>query len=304
MLPNFLILGAARCGTTSLHYYLAEHPDVTMSTIKEPNHFLFRQTPSGPQPCIADDRRLLAKSVPERDRYERLFPAPATAVGEASPLYLYTRETPELIRAAAPDARLIAIVREPVDRAWSHFVYVNDDLGEGSAAAFAAAAEAELPLGYEPYRTGTHFFRLSAYAEQLRRYRDAFPAEQLLVVSYDDLIGRTGETLVTICRFLGVDDAHQFDTTVRYNPSSGEQSLIARLDRIARPTYPYLKRALPAKVTGRLARGRAKLRAAHRADGEDPLPADLRERLRAHYAPDVEWLATEAGIRFDSAAPA
>ena len=300
MLPNFLVLGAARCGTTSLHYYLAEHPDICMSSIKEPNHFLFEQTPSGPRPCIADNR-IVAKSVPERDRYERLFSTPAAAVGEASPLYLYTRETPELIRAAVPDARLIAIVREPVDRAWSHFVYVNDDLGERTAAAFEEAVDRELPMGYEPYRTGTHFLRLSAYGEQLRRYRDTFPADQLLVVSYDALIGRTDETLAAMCRFLGVDDTHSFDTTVRYNPSSGETSLVARLDRLARPTYPYLKRALPARLTGRLARSRARLRAAQRADGEDPLPPDLRKRLQEHFRPDVEWLAAETGITFGSA---
>ena len=303
MLPNFLVLGAARCGTTSLHYYLAEHPDICMSSIKEPNHFLFEQASSGPKSCI-DDKRIVAKSVPERDRYERLFATAAKAVGEASPLYLYTRETPELIRAAAPDARLIAIVREPVDRAWSHFVYVNDDLGDRAAAAFAAAVDRELPLGYEPYRTGTHFLRLSAYAEQLRRYRDTFPAEQLLVVSYDALIGRTDETLAAICRFLGVDDAHAFDTTVRYNPSSGETSLVARLDRLARPAYPYLKRALPARMTGRLARGRARLRAAQRADGGDPLPPDLRKRLQEHFRPDVEWLSAESGITFGSATSA
>lgn len=298
MLPNFLVLGAARCGTTSLHYYLAEHPDVTVSTIKEPNYFLFRQTPDGPRPCIADDRRLLAKSVPERDRYERLFTSPTTAVGEASPLYLYTRESPELIRAQVPHARLIAIVREPIERTWSHFVYVNDGLGEQTAAAFAAAVERELPLGYEPYRTGTHFVRPSAYAEQLRRYRDTFPSDQLLVVSYADLVGATEETLRRICRFLGVDDAHPFNTSVRYNPSSGEQSWVARLDRVVRPAFPYLKRALPPSVSGRLARGRARVRAAQRRDGRPALPPELRERLAEHFAPDLEWLADREGIRF------
>src|SRR4051812_36338591 len=265
-----------------------------MSAIKEPNHFIFRPGPDGPQPCIADDRRLLTKSVPARAAYEKLFPAGGVpAAGDASPLYLYTRETPELIHAAVPDARLVAIVREPVDRAWSHFVYVNDDLGDSTAAAFAAAVERELPLGYEPYRTGTHFLRLSAYAEQLRRYRDTFPAEQVLVVSYDDLIGRTDETLASICRFLGVDDTHAFDTTVRYNPSSGESSLVARLDRLARPAYPYLKQALPAQMTGRLARGRARLRAGRRSETGDPLPPELRTRLDEHFRPDVEWLAAE-----------
>ena len=302
MLPNFLILGAARCGTTSLHYYLAEHPDVCMSSIKEPNFFLFGQTAGGPKPFIADDRRLLAKSVPDRARYERLFAHPASAVGEASPLYLYTRETPELIHRAIAAARLIAIVREPVERAWSHFVYVNDDLGERTVPAFRAAVEVELGLPYEPYRTGTHFLRLSAYAEQLERYRGVFAADRLLVIGYDDLIRRTPDTLARICRFLDIDDTFEFDTTVQYNPSSGERSWVARLDRVVRPTFPYLKRALPASISGRLARGRAKLRAANRSDTAPPIPADLRTRLDEHFAPDREWLAREAGIVFTSTA--
>ncbi|HEX4654150.1 MAG TPA: sulfotransferase [Mycobacteriales bacterium] len=296
--PNFLILGAARCGTTSLHYYLAEHPDVCMSSIKEPNFFLFEQTERGPRPCIGDDRRLIAKSVPDPARYERLFTRPAIAVGEASPLYLYTRETPALIRHTVPAARLVAVVREPVERAWSHFVYVNDDLGEQTVPAFREAVDRELGRPYEPYLTGTHFVRLSAYAEQLDRYRSMFPAEQLLVVAYDDLIRRTPGTLARICRFLGVDDNFGFDTSVQYNPSSGEGSWVARLDRIVRPTFPYLKKALPASVTGRLARSRARLRAASRSEGASPVPDDLRARLNEHFAPDREWLAREAGITF------
>lgn len=298
-LPTFLVLGAARCGTTSLHYYLAEHPDVCMSSIKEPNYFLFEQRADGPRPVI-DDRRIVAKSVPDRSRYERLFSQSSAAIGEASPLYLYSRETPSLIRAAVPEARLIAIVREPVARTWSHFVYVNDDLGDEAVPAFRTAVERELGLGYEPYRTGTHFVRLSAYAEQLERYRQTFPAEQLLVIGYDDLVGHTPDTLARICRFLGIDDTFAFDTSVQYNPSSGEHSWMARLDRVLRPTFPYLKRALPATVTGRLARGRARLRAASRSDAAPPIPDDLRASLDAHFAPDREWLRREAGVTFPS----
>lgn len=297
-LPNFLILGAARCGTTSLHYYLDQHPDVCMSAIKEPNYFLFDQTASGPVPCIGSDRRLLAKSVPERARYERLFTQSAAAVGDASPLYLYTRETPHLIHVAVPDARLIAIVRDPIDRAWSHFTYVNDDLGDHAMAAFARAADAEIGKGYEPYRTGTHFLRLSAYAEQLERYRATFPTERMLVLAYDDLVGHTNETLARVCTFLGIDETFAFDTSVQYNPSSGGASGIARLDRVVRPLYPYLKKTLPAAVTGRLARGRAKLRASARADSTGQLPADLRARLDDYFAPDRDWLGRQAGISF------
>ena len=298
-LPNFLVLGAARCGTTSLHYYLAEHPDVCMSSIKEPNFFLFEQTDRGPQPCI-DDRRIVAKSVPDRARYERLFTQAATAVGEASPLYLYNRETPTLIQRTIPEARMIAIVREPVERTWSHFVYVNDDLGDRTVPAFREAVERELGLPYEPYRTGTHFLRLSAYADQLQRYRAVFPADRLLVIGYDDLIRRTPETLARICGFLGIDDTFGFDTSVQYNPSSGERSWVARVDRLVRPTFPYLKKALPASLSGRLARGRARLRAASRSDSAPPIPADLRARLDEHFRADLEWLAREVGVSLAS----
>jgi hypothetical protein len=296
MLPTFLVLGAARCGTTSLHYYLAEHPDISMSTIKEPNHFLFAQTATGPKPCIADDRRLLAKSVPERDRYERLFPSPAAAVGEASPLYLYTRQTPELIRTAVPDARLIAIVREPVDRAWSHFVYVNDDLGDRAADAFAAAVEAELPLPDEPYRPGSHWLRLGRYHRQLQRWLDAVGRERLLVLPYDEVVTSTDAALARTCRFLGVDDGFEFDVATRYNSSSRVGASHRRgIDRLVKPMRPYLKRALPPRVVGALAHRRA---TAHAGGGSTPSPVEepIRARLAPYFADDLAWLQAEYGI--------
>ena len=304
MLPTFFVLGAARCGTTSLHYWLSQHPDIAMSAIKEPNHFLFRPGPDGPQPCIADDRRLLAKSVPDRAAYERLFPAAARQAGDASPLYLYTRETPELIAAAVPEARLVAVVREPVDRAWSHFVYVNDELGDAAPAAFAQAVRRELPLGYEPYRTGTHFVRLSRYAEQLERHLAVFPRDRLLVLSYDVLVRDPATALRRVCELLGVDPDFTFDTSVRYNPSSGASSTFGRIDRLLRPTFPYLKRALPSGVAGRLAARRAQLRAGHRSDAAPQPTEDVRELLTEHFRPDVEWLARETAISFGASPPA
>ena len=299
VLPTFFVLGAARCGTTSLHYWLAQHPDIAMSAIKEPNHFLFRPGPDGPQPCIADDRRLLAKSVPDRTAYERLFPAGGVrAAGDASPLYLYTRETPELLAEAVPDARLVAVVREPVDRAWSHFVYVNDELGEAAPEEFARAVRRELPLGYEPYRTGTHFVRLSRYAEQLQRYLAVFPRDRLLVLPYDVLVQDPATALRQVCMLLGVDADYTFDTSVRYNPSSGASSPFGRVDRLLRPAFPYLKRALPSGVAGRLAARRARLRAAHRDDAAVGPTDAVRAELAEHFRPDIEWLATETGITF------
>jgi hypothetical protein len=304
VLPTFFVLGAARCGTTSLHYWLAQHPDIAMSAIKEPNHFLFRPGPGGSQPCIADDRRLLAKSVPDRTAYERLFPSGGVrAAGDASPLYLYTRETPGLLADAVPDARLVAVVREPVDRAWSHFVYVNDELGDAAPQEFARAVRSELPLGYEPYRTGTHFVRLSRYAEQLQRYLAVFPREHLLVLPYDVLVREPATALRQVCTLLGVDADFSFDTSVRYNPSSGASSPFGRVDRLLRPAFPYLKRALPSAVAGRLAARRARLRAGHRDDAALGPTDAVREELAEHFRQDVEWLASETGVTFDRSAP-
>lgn len=299
-LPTFFVIGAARCGTTSMHYYLAQHPAIGMSAIKEPNHFLFRQTPAGPVPLIGDDRRVLAKSVPDRARYLALFDADAPARGDVSPLYLYTRETPGLLAEAAPQARLVAVLREPAARAWSHFVYLNGDLGDRMAVAFAAAVETELPLAYSPYKGGDHFLRLGRYGEQVARYLDHFPAEHLLLLRYDELVSSPATALTAVCRLIGVDETFGFDTSVRYNPGSEPRSAIGLLDRAVRPAIPYLKRLLPAGAAGRLARRRHQLRARAAAGATGPAPdATTMATLADYYADDLARLESLTGLRLE-----
>src|SRR5687768_18500855 len=113
--PTFVIAGTVRGATTSLHYYLEQHPQIAMSSIKEPNYFLFD---AGGVPTLADPG-IITKSVRSEEKYQALFPADAriTARGDASPLYLYTRQSPALIAAAVPDARVVAVLRDPVKRA-------------------------------------------------------------------------------------------------------------------------------------------------------------------------------------------
>src|SRR5687768_751449 len=107
MLPTFVIIGAMKCGTTSLHYYLAEHPDVCMSEVKETNFFVAELN--------------YARGLPW---YESLFPRRAAACGEASPVYAATWRfagIPERMHAVLPRARLIYIVRDPVERMVSQY---------------------------------------------------------------------------------------------------------------------------------------------------------------------------------------
>jgi sulfotransferase family protein len=301
-LPTFLVVGAPRAATTSLHYYLAQHPDIAMSTTKEPNYFLFDHSGRRAEPYVAPDPRIVAKSVTDRAAYERLFRVTTqTAIGEASPLYLYTEQAPREATSLLPEVKVVAVVREPVERAYSHFVYVNDDLGAGAPAAFAAAVEAELPLPDEPYRPGSHWLRLGRYRRQLERWIDVVGRDRLLVLEYGDVVGTTDAALARTCRFLGVDESFGFDHATRYNPSTpAGPTRHGGIDRLVKPLRPYLKKALPPRVVGALAHRRA---TAHAGDG-DTRPAgaavaeSVRARLAPYFADDVAWLREEFGLTF------
>jgi Sulfotransferase family len=302
MLPDFLIIGAPRSATTSLHYYLSQHPAIAMSQLKEPNFFLFDQDA---RPLV-DDPRIISKSVSDLASYERLFPAQSPgAIGEASPLYLYTHRTPELISGTLPDARLIAVVREPVERAYSHLRYIRPDLGLDAPAAFAAAVKTELPLPDQPYRSGTHNLRLGRYSAQLDRYLQWFASDRLLILRFRDIEAQPQTTLEAVCRFLGVDDSHQFDVVRRYASSQTSPSAI---DRLMAPIRPHLKRALPPRLVGGLARARATRQSAtgHAVHPTGPvearpaslLPPDLRAAVEAYFAESNEAMSRAFGISF------
>jgi len=296
-LPTFLILGAARSGTTSLHYYLGGHPEICMSSIKEPNHFAFDRSGGVAVPLIDPDPRILAKSVPDRRRYEQLFaPEPAVrAVGEASPLYLYVKETPGIVAEALDGVRCIAVLRHPVDRAYSHFLHVYRGDAEHAEEAFRAAAEVEIAhgSGYTAYKTGTHLLRLGLYADQIARWDEAIGPDRLLLLRFEDLEADPDATLRKVCAFLGVDEDHRFDTSVVYNRSGvTRNATLRRLRATATRVQPWVKAALPARAGGALGRLRARNERPSLADALDP---ELRASLVAHTTADVKAVAQRTG---------
>src|ERR671929_75877 len=113
-MPNFFIIGAMKSGTTALYYYLEQHPEVYMSPVKEPNFFCSQEQKNG------------ADAVTDIRAYERLFRGVLgeTAVGEASHCYLYEPRAAAAIRRCVPEAKLLAILRNPIDRAFSHFLHM------------------------------------------------------------------------------------------------------------------------------------------------------------------------------------
>lgn len=297
ILPSFVVVGAPRCGTTSLHYYLRQHPQVCMSTIKEPNFFLFGADGA----ALVAEPAIIRKSVRKLADYAALFrPTSATAaVGEASPLYLYAEMAASRILAVCGAIRIVCLLRRPAERAWSHFVYAFPDVAPGERrTVFAEMVDAEMRAGpgYEPYRTATHLVRLGRYADQVRRYQDTFGADNVLAMLSDDLAGDRAGSLARIAGFVGVDDSFAFDTDRTYNTSvalAGSNRGVAGLVRRATPS---IKRLLPPRLAGRLAEARMTWAGASSSPGPPPaIDPAVDRRITEWCADDVAELATLIG---------
>jgi len=203
-LPDFLVIGAPKAGTTALHAALAGHPELFMSPVKEPKFFLT----GGPPPRRGGgpgDVQTYREHIWRRDAYEALFDAapPGTLRGESTPFYLYDRQAQQRIRTLIPCARLIAVLRDPVERAhsnWAHLWSAGlDPIGDFPAA--CAAEDRRVAAGWAPF---WHYTRLGRYGEQLDHLLTVFPREQVFVLRYRDLLNAPAQALDTICSFLGV----------------------------------------------------------------------------------------------------
>lgn len=203
-LPNFLIVGAAKSGTTSLYYYLKQHPQIYMSPVKEPRFFIshFLEFPRrGVRDDIGD-----AHMVKDIDEYKRLFSGviSETRIGEASAVYLYYYEnTVPVIKKVLGDIKIIIILRNPIDRAYSHYMYSIRD-GRENLSFEDALAEEEKTIkndwGPYPYYTDIGF-----YYKQVKAYLENF--SQVKVCLFDDLKEDTIGLLKDVYNFLDVDSA-------------------------------------------------------------------------------------------------
>src|ERR1700685_2929196 len=270
-MPDFLVIGAPKCGTTALHAALSEHPALYMSAIKEPKFFLS----DGPPPTRGGpgDALTYREHIWQRDRYEALFDAaPAgTLRGESTPLYLYDPAAMARIAKTIPDVRLIVILRDPVERAHSNWTHLWSAGLEPIGDFVRACAEEEqrIAAGWASF---WHYKGLGRYGEQLARAFTLFPREQVLVLRYRLLIDEPAATLDKICAFLGVE--------------TGLLTAIPRENATAHPERTLAHRAVSlgmraSDAVGRLLPGSAATAATHRL--ERFLQRDARERQAVRW---------------------
>jgi hypothetical protein len=275
--PDLFIAGAPKCGTTAMTEYLSRHPEVFVSDVKEIHFFgsdLLRKSPA-----------------PQLDEYLALFAGHAAKRhGDSSALYLYSAVAAREIQAFNPDARILILLRDPVDMIYSYYWELYSaglEPIDGFSAALAAepdrVAEAGDKLHPRAYR------RVGAYAEQVERFFSTFGRERVHVIVFDDLRSDTARVYRETLEFLAVDSAFQ-TRFEQINPAKRSRN-VAVSRRIARPprVAETIGRALlPLRARRRLASWL--LDSSRAAQPYPELSSDLRRELQVHFAPDVERL--------------
>jgi len=300
-MPDFLVIGAPKAGSTALHVALHRHPQIYMSATKEPKFFLT----DGPPPSKGGpgDAKTYREHVWRRDDYEALFdPAPpGTRRGESTTLYLGTPAAHRRIAAAVPEARLVAILRDPVDRAHSNWTHLfSAGLEPESDFLKACSLEPErLAKGWAPFWGYT---TLGRYGEQLTSLFDHFPRDQVLVLTYRELRNDPAATLDRICAHIGVEtgivtEIPSENVTAAVSPSPVNQALRRVLrtgsgigDRLAR-VLPDAARERVSGTTTRLLQREQRRRL--------PLTPEQHAALVPAFDEDIRRLESLLGRSFD-----
>src|ERR1700761_4596742 len=295
-LPDFLVAGVPKAGTTALHAALSRHPGLYMSPIKEPKFFLT----DGPPPAKGGpgDALTYREHVWQQDRYEALFDAapPGVPRGESTPLYLYDRPALRRIRDLIPAAKLVVILRDPVERAHSNWTHLWSAGLEPEPDFVRACAEEErrIAAGWASF---WHYTGLGRYGEQLEYLFTLFPREQVLVIRYRLLVDEPAQTLDRICEFLGVPtgvltEIPKQNVTSHPEPTLGHRAVSAA-QRAARAFGTLIPGLTAATLTGPLERYLQR----HSRERQ-PLSWEQRQGLIPRFESDIRLLEQVLGESF------
>ncbi len=196
--PNFLIIGDLKAGTTSMHSYLAQHPEIFMPVLKELRFFAY----DAENPYHAKSRAYRVRSY---DEYLDYFTAAAnkTAIGEVSPNYLRSPCAAQNIKLKLPHVKLIVCLRNPADMLYSLYMM------------HVRSGETKKPLEQQFFGHDATWIKGYAYWNDLKRYYDRFDRDQIKVIVFDDLVGKTLDTVGAIFRHIGVDPSFVPDLAIK-----------------------------------------------------------------------------------------
>ncbi|CCQ73108.1 sulfotransferase [Magnetospira sp. QH-2] len=274
-LPTFIVIGSAKCGTTSIHAYMQQHPNVCMSRNKETNFFAYGDD------VVKTHWSHLPHPVKTMEEYlDQFHPEEGeTALGEASPIYFNAPSVPQRIMDTVPDVKLILSLRNPVDRAISgYFMHIR----EGAQA-----------NNFDDFDFRARYVAGSYYAELLQRYTSVFGLERIKIVLFEDLKRDAGAFMSDLYDYVGVDAGFSPDMSRTHNPGKVPKNealnrflLNPTLRNKIAPLFPAPLRKLGKSA---LEMNRTRL---------PKFPEDLRAQLVDHCRDDVEKLRDLTGLDF------
>ncbi|MFN5356952.1 MAG: sulfotransferase family protein [Bacteroidota bacterium] len=308
--PNFFIIGAAKAGTTALYALLSEHPDVFMCPIKEPHHFASEINPEHLRPIIrkryaqTNITRYIDQGMPyplhsllvkDRKEYEDLFrfSGEAIAVGEASPSYLHSPMAAAQIHAYNPQARIVVILREPVSRLQSHYL-MERRMGMTTEPLTNAILH-DREIKHRTWGSAALYTELGCYSDDLKRYMDIFPPEQILVLWYEQLVEDPAAVVRELCAFLKIRKHVPALSGKRHNASELPRSAFTRILWRLEGIKDFLRKSIRSRKIRRLIRNIL----FRKADQGDAMPIELKKQLGAYYSDDIRRLATLTGRNLD-----
>ena len=289
--PNFFVIGAPRCGTSTFHEGLRQHPQVFMPEEKEPWYYAFgeRTAPfKGPKDELfyhyLNSEQYAALFVGARDE---------VAVGEASTIYLFSEQALARLRAERPDAKFLAILRNPIDRGYSNFLQ-HQQQGREPLRSYRAALEAEPSRRAADWAPYWFYLDVGFYGRQLQRYYDAFGAERVKVFLLEDLQQDAAAVYRAAFEFLGVDPSFVPPNAGARRNKAGmpRNAVVHRLLTTPNAIRTLAQQAVPFPLR-RFVR-RNLMRRRKLADAP-PLPADLRAELVETYRDDIRLLESLLG---------
>lgn len=296
-LPDFLIVGAPRSGTTSLYNYLAQHPHLQMSRQKEPAFFHFLDSPPDFRKMAERySTRLLKESIDRYQRarrlavidegsYSRMWSRePAIRMrGEATPTYLFDPAARDQIQKRLSNPKVLILLRNPIDRAYSQYLqYLR--LGIETHYDFADALDQE-PIEASDFWWGSRrYVRIGLYADYVEKYVAAHGSSHVRVFLYEDLVERPNTMLQQIFEFLDVDPSAEIDTSEWHKRAFVPNPRLAvRLVTSQRSWKRSVRRLMPARLRGGLYQ-----RVLGRQQIEPPvLSPEVRARLMATFEADI-----------------
>lgn len=281
--PNFAILGPPKTASTSLFNYLGQHPDIYASPMKEPRFFLFdHDDPDSRIKIQGLVKKLRWEMVQNIEQYKALYDGvkDEKAVGEGTVSYLVAPGAPQRLYGHNPDMKLIVVLRQPADRAYSHYAWRRTSAVE-VAPTFSQALREERTGMREDWYVAKYLPH-GFYYKLLTNYLEFFPREQISIHLFEDFITHPTATCRDLCRFLEVDPDFTPDASKVWNVSgtfsnplvqqTWEKSLVLR-DAV-RPYMPKgLRHQLYTAFTSRMTK--------------TPFSSEEREELTAYYREDI-----------------